>query len=154
MFLNDDIVQAGKGFGRHPHDNMEIISIPLEGKLLHRDSMGHEQILKTGEVQVMSAGTGIFHEEFNGSENNPVNFLQIWIIPNKNNIEPTYNQKEFNADDALNKWQLLVGPDNGNGDLKIQQNAYVSRTFLNEGASIEYITNHKENGNYIFLIKG
>jgi redox-sensitive bicupin YhaK (pirin superfamily) len=151
--LNDDIVKAGKGFGRHPHDNMEIISIPLSGKLLHRDSMGHEQILKTGEVQVMSAGTGIFHEEYNGSASDPVNFLQIWIIPNKHNITPSYNQKTFDADQALNTWQKLVSPNN-DGTLTIQQDAIISRVFLSEGENIKYKMIGKNKGCYIFIIDG
>lgn len=151
--LNDDIVQGGEGFGRHPHDNMEIISIPIEGKLLHRDSMGNEQYLKTGEVQVMSAGTGIFHEEYNGSKDESVNFLQIWIIPNKHNIKPTYSQKEYNSDEALNKWQKLVSPENDD-TLTIHQNAIITRVFLLENESILYKITNSKNACYLFIVDG
>ena len=151
--LNDDIVQAGEGFGRHPHDNMEIISIPLEGKLLHRDSMKNEQFLNTGEVQVMSAGTGIFHEEYNGSKDEAVNFLQIWIVPNENNINPTYSQRKFNSEEALNKWQTLVSPENDE-TLSIHQNSIISRVFLLEGKSITYHINEIKNACYLFVIEG
>jgi redox-sensitive bicupin YhaK (pirin superfamily) len=151
--LNDDIVQPGEGFGRHPHDNMEIISIPIHGKLLHRDSMGHEQILKTGEVQVMSAGSGLFHEEYNGSKNNPVNFLQLWIIPNELNIKPTYAQKYFDSEQALNTWQKLVSPVKDSA-LTIQQDATISRVFITEGQEIEYHMHSELNGCYLFMIDG
>src|SRR5271154_1830951 len=97
--LNDDIVNGAGGFGTHPHDNMEIISIPLVGSLAHKDSMGTDGVIKTGDVQIMSAGTGIAHSEFNASKTEPTNFLQIWIIPKVKNIKPRYEQKEFKATD-------------------------------------------------------
>lgn len=100
--LNDDVVAPGMGFGKHPHDNMEIISIPLKGSLSHEDSMGIKETIKENEVQVMSAGTGIFHSEFNNSKNESVNFLQLWIIPEKKNIKPTYNQHAFDINEAQN----------------------------------------------------
>ena len=151
--LNDDIVKPGEGFGRHPHDNMEIISIPISGKLLHRDSMGHEQVIKTGEVQVMSAGTGIFHEEYNASKNDPTNFLQIWIIPKKRNVKPQYSQTYFNPEDAVNRWQRLV-TNNDPDTLNIHQDAIISRVFLTEGESINYQTREDSFGSYVFLING
>lgn len=101
--LNDDVVAPGMGFGKHPHDNMEIISIPLKGSLAHEDSMGQKEIIKENEVQVMSAGTGIFHSEFNASQSETVNFLQLWILPEKKNIKPTYSQFAFNISDAQNQ---------------------------------------------------
>jgi quercetin 2,3-dioxygenase len=151
--LNDDIIKPDTGFGKHPHDNMEIISIPLIGKLKHKDSMGHEEVINTGEVQVMSAGTGIFHEEYNGSTKDDVNLLQIWIHPNKNNVTPRYDQKLFNAEDALNKWQEIVSNQNGE-TLMINQNAKISRVFLSEGQEIYYSLNKDSFGCYIFNVSG
>src|SRR5665811_894789 len=106
--LNDDVVKGGEGFGTHPHDNMEIVSIPLKGSLAHKDSTGTDGIIKTGDVQIMSAGTGIRHSEFNASKTEEVNFLQIWIIPKQQNIKPRYQQKTFNVSDRKNKWQTVV----------------------------------------------
>lgn len=151
--LNDDIIAPNEGFGRHPHDNMEIITIPIDGKLLHRDSMGNEEYILPGEVQVMSAGTGIFHEEYNGSQNEELSLLQIWIYPNKQNIIPTYNQKNFDADEALDKWQKLVTSDKDN-TLHIHQQATISRTFLTSGKKIEYSLSQSNFCSYIFLVEG
>jgi redox-sensitive bicupin YhaK (pirin superfamily) len=151
--LNDDTVQAGRGFGRHPHDNMEIISLPLEGEILHRDSMGHEESIKTGEVQVMSAGTGLFHEEFNASVELPLNFLQLWILPKSHDIRPRYDQKFFNKDEAINHWQLLASGENGQG-LFINQNAKISRVYLSKGATIDYELGKGSYGSYLFVIDG
>src|SRR5690606_35392176 len=103
--LNDDIVAGGMGFGRHPHDNMEIISIVLDGALEHQDSMGHKQALHTDEVQVMSAGSGVVHSEYNHSATDNVNFLQIWLFPNKRNVEPRYDQRLFAESGRVNQWQ-------------------------------------------------
>lgn len=108
--LNDDIVAPGMGFGKHPHDNMEIITIVLSGALEHKDSMGHTQAIKTNEVQVMSAGTGVFHSEYNHSHTEEVNLLQIWIFPEKRNVEPQYDQRLFDPAERINKWQTLVSP--------------------------------------------
>lgn len=151
--LNDDAIEPGMGFGRHPHDNMEIITIPLEGKVLHRDSMGNEEFLHTGEVQVMSAGTGIFHEEYNGSKTSALKLLQIWIEPRVYDIKPSYKQKAFDSEKAVNNWQTLVGP-NGVTELGINQSAYISRTFLTEGNEIQYRKNESDNATYFFLIDG
>ena len=108
--LNDDFVMAGMGFGKHPHNNMEIISIPLEGDLEHRDSMGNITIIKKGDIQVMSAGTGITHSEYNKNKDKPVKFLQIWVIPNKQNVKPRYGQITLNPADRHNKLQQIVSP--------------------------------------------
>ena len=151
--LNDDTVLAGEGFGRHPHDNMEIISIPLSGSLLHRDSMGHEEVIKPGEVQVMSAGTGIFHEEYNGSKNENASFLQIWIFPKEKNIKPVYDQKSFEKEAAQNKWQKLVTYDEAE-TLHIHQDAAISRTFLEAGKELDYTLMPGSFGSYIFVIEG
>lgn len=150
--LNDDVVAPGKGFGKHPHDNMEIISIPLTGKLMHEDSMGHKQEIGENEVQVMSAGSGIFHSEYNASDNDPVNFLQLWIYPEKKNIKPVYDQKYFEPDAAQHQWQVLV--DNENGPLKVNQKTTISRIILSPGEEINY--QHKQNtvGSYLFVAEG
>jgi len=153
--LNDDIVAGGMGFGTHPHDNMEIITIPLEGALEHKDSMGNAGVIQSGEVQVMSAGTGIRHSEYNHLVDERINLLQIWIIPNKRNVQPRYDQQRFDEKDRLNQWQMLVSPI-GNNDLglKIQQDAWICRTNLSAGKSISYNMHNNTNGVYIFVING
>ena len=154
--LNDDIVQPGTGFGRHPHDNMEIISIPIRGKLNHKDSMNHEQTLGEHEVQVMSAGTGLFHSEYNGSDSEEVNFLQLWIYPDTQNVKPVYNQKRFNPDEARNQWQLLVSGvgDSDPNSLKIHQQAKISRTLLDAGKEIKYQPGRTSYGTFLFNVYG
>ena len=153
--LNDDIVQPSQGFGKHPHDNMEIITIPLSGSLSHRDSMGHQQEIGVNEVQVMSAGTGIFHSEFNASPSIEVSLLQIWIYPNSRNIMPRYDQRFFAHENAKNKWQELVS---GNytdvNTLYISQNAFISRAYLTKNESISYNTSKSSLGSFIFIIEG
>jgi quercetin 2,3-dioxygenase len=151
--LNDDRVEAGEGFGRHPHDNMEIVSIVLEGALEHKDSMGHTQVLHTNEVQVMSAGTGIFHSEYNAFADIPVHFLQIWVFPEKKNITPRYEQKAFDPDARLNQWQLLVSPDDPES-LSLNQEARFSRISLDESVSGKYMLHKEGHGAYIFVIDG
>jgi len=150
--LNDDIIEGGTGFGRHPHDNMEIISIPISGSLMHQDSMGHKQVISENEVQVMSAGTGIFHSEFNASKESPANFLQLWILPEKRNVQPVYNQHLFDLSLALNQWQVLV--DNEDGPLKINQHARISRITLDEGNETVYSLKEKSERCYLFVISG
>jgi len=151
--LNDDIVEPGMGFGTHPHDNMEIISIPLSGSLAHKDSTGNEEVIKTGEVQIMSAGTGITHSEYNHSKSEKVNFLQIWVIPEKRDIKPRYGQKEFSREGRINKIQTVVSP-NGDETLWINQNSWFSLSSLNSDKSVEYELKSPKNGLYIFLIDG
>lgn len=150
--LNDDVVAPGTGFGKHPHDNMEIISIPLQGSLMHEDSMGHKQVIGENEVQVMSAGTGIFHSEFNASNSDPVNLIQIWIFPDLKNIQPVYDQKAFNPNNAQNQWQTLV--DRENGPLKLNQDATLSRVFLSEGETITYTLKNTDRKAYLFVVEG
>ncbi len=152
--LNDDVIEAGKGFGSHPHDNMEIITIPIEGELKHEDSMGSSQIIRTNEVQVMSAGTGIFHSEENSSFENDVKLFQIWIFPKERNIVPIYHQAYFNPDDAKNEWQLLVGEKDSDAELTINQNATVKRSFLDKGNTLTIITESHSFGNYLFVVDG
>lgn len=152
--VNDDVIAAGTGFSKHPHDNMEIITIPFKGVLEHTDSMGHRQTISANEVQVMSAGTGVFHTESNASKTEPVNLMQIWIFPEKKNIQPRYNQKEFDPQLAQNEWQLLVGRDGEGAPLQINQDARISRIFLEEGREVEYTNKKTFNGNFVFVVEG
>ena len=151
--LNDDIVQPKMGFGTHPHQNMEIISIPLKGTLSHKDSMNNIRSLEVNEVQVMSAGTGLTHSEFNDSKTDEVHFLQLWITPEKLGITPSYNQKIFNPENRKNKFQTLVSPRTNHvkGSLSIHQQAYISIIDLDEGVCLEY---KLHNGAYFFIIQG
>lgn len=151
--LNDDVINAGMGFGKHPHDNMEIITIPLSGAVMHEDSMGHKQSISPNEVQHMSAGTGIFHSEFNANSDKELSLLQIWIMPEEMNIKPTYKQVEFDIAPAQGSWQILIDSE-GTSGLKINQKSKISRTFLKEGERIDYINSDYGWGNFIFLIEG
>src|SRR5688572_9504649 len=152
--LNDDVVAGGAGFGQHPHDNMEIISIPLRGSLEHGDNTGGHGIIKSGEVQIMSAGSGIAHSEKNASKTDDVNFLQVWVFPNERNIQPRYDQKFFSSEDRLNKFQTVVSPDKKNGSLWINQDAWFSLGKLSKGCTTEYSINKNTNGVYAFVIEG
>jgi quercetin 2,3-dioxygenase len=153
--LNDDIVSQGMGFGKHPHDNMEIITIILEGALEHKDSMGHTQAIHPNEVQVMSAGTGVFHSEYNHNRDKKVNLLQLWIFPDKRNVEPRYDQKVFAAEERVNKLQTLVSSIDGNDEgLKIHQDARIYRTTLEEGKSLSHVIKGDHHGVYAFVIEG
>ena len=153
--LNDDIVDGGQGFGRHPHDNMEIITIVLDGALEHKDSMGHTQQIVPGEVQVMSAGKGITHSEYNPNPDKKVNLLQTWIFPDKKNVQPRYDQRSFPADERINKLQAVVSPiDTEDPGLKIHQSAWIYRTTLEKGKSLSHALHSKVHGAYIFLIDG
>ena len=153
--LNDDIVAGGQGFGRHPHDNMEIITIVLEGALEHKDSMGHTEQIVPNEVQVMSAGTGVTHSEYNPDPKNRANLLQTWIFPKVENVKPRYEQKMFAPEERVNKLQALVSPvDNDDAGLKINQDAWIYRTTLEAGKSLAHELHSKEHGAYIFVIEG
>jgi redox-sensitive bicupin YhaK (pirin superfamily) len=153
--LNDDTVAAGMGFGKHPHDNMEIISIPLEGDLEHGDSMGNTAVIKQGDVQAMSAGTGIIHSEKNKNDNQQVKFLQIWIFPNKRNVEPRYDQKNFTDEEKHNKLVTVVSPVGSNGGgVHIHQDAWFSLTKLDKGKTVEYKLNKEGHGVYAFILEG
>ena len=151
--LNDDIVKPGMGFGQHPHENMEIISIPISGSLAHKDSVGNEQEIKTGEVQIMSAGTGITHSEYNYSHKEDVNFLQIWILPKEKNITPRYDQKDFTELLKNNSLTTVVSPDDKNA-LWINQDAELLLGNLKAGTTIDHKIKFEGNGIYAFLIKG
>lgn len=152
--LNDDTVAGGQGFGSHPHDNMEIISIPTEGDLEHQDNKGNKGVIKPGDIQVMSAGTGIVHAEYNHNKDKEVKFFQIWLFPEKKNIEPRYEQKHFTDQERLNNIQTVVSPDRSHGSLWINQQAWFSRTFLEAGKSVEYALHGKDKGVYVFAIEG
>jgi len=153
--LNDDIIEGGTGFGTHPHDNMEIISIPIYGALEHKDSMGSIGVISDNEIQVMSAGSGLTHSEYNHSKTDAANFLQIWIFPKLENIEPRYDQRKFDKEKSKNKFHLLVSPVKDSTEtLWINQDAYISITELEKGKEITYNVNKKGNGVYLFVIKG
>jgi quercetin 2,3-dioxygenase len=151
--VNDDLVQPHNGFGMHPHQNMEIITIPLTGSLEHEDSMGSKGIIISGEVQVMSAGKGIVHSEKNPADI-PVNLLQIWIFTNKKNVSPRYDQKKFDENAWIDKFQLLVSSDGRNGSLWIHQDAFLSRIKCLTEAKINYTLYHEDNGVFMFVIEG
>lgn len=154
--LNDDIIKGGGGFDAHPHDNMEIITIPVHGTLMHKDSMGHEQLISENEVQVMTAGSGIFHSEYNASKTEDMNLLQIWIYPNMKNVKPVYDQKYFKAREAINKWQFLVSfIDNKiENTLTIQQDATIARAIINKDHELTYSLQPNSFGCYLFVISG
>jgi quercetin 2,3-dioxygenase len=152
--LNDDSVAAGMGFGKHPHDNMEIISIPLEGDLEHADDMGNKTIIRKGDVQVMSAGTGIAHSEKNANNDKEVKFLQIWVIPNKRHVKPRYHQKTFSEDEKQNKLLTVVSPIGSGEGVEIHQEAWFSLGKLEQGKQIEYTIHKNGNGVYAFLLEG
>ena len=152
--LNDDVVQPGMGFGTHPHENMEIISIPLVGELRHEDSMGNTQIITAGEVQIMSAGTGITHSEYNGSESEIVNFLQIWVLPEDRDLEPRYDQKLFSADEREGRLQNIVSPDKNDSGVWINQQAWFWLGDFKAGQSDTYTIKRSGNGAYFFVLEG
>jgi len=151
--LNDDIVEPGMGFGTHPHDNMEIVSIPLEGDLEHKDSTGNTEVIRTGDVQIMSAGYGLTHSEYNHSKAKRVNFLQIWVLPKKKDIEPRYQQITFSEADRKNKLQTVVAPDDKNA-LWVNQDTWFTLTDLDAGKDISYELHQPGNGVYTFVIDG
>ena len=151
--LNDDTVDAGMGFGKHPHDNMEIISIPLEGDLEHKDSMNNVAVIKNGDIQAMSAGTGIYHSEYNKDREQRVKFLQIWVYPDKKNVEPRYDQITLNLADRHNKLQQILSPNADDAGVWIHQNAWFNLGKFDKGISTEYALNAKGNGVIRFCIK-
>lgn len=152
--LNDDIVDEGRGFATHPHDNMEIISIPLEGDLEHKDSMGNVSVIRHGDVQVMSAGTGITHSEYNRNNDKKVKFLQIWLFPNKKGVTPRYDQITLTIKDRQNKLQQILSPDPNDAGVWIHQNAWFHIGKFDKGIHSEYTIKSNSNGVYAFVIKG
>ena len=152
--LNDDVVAPGRGFGRHPHENMEIISIPLEGDLEHRDSMGNRSVIRTGDIQVMSAGTGISHSESNKNNNRPVKFLQIWIIPNQKDVNPRYDQITMDPGNLKNQLHQIVSPYPATQGVWIHQDAWFYRGDLDSGHSVTHRLHSPGNGVYLFVLEG
>lgn len=151
--LNDDQVAGGQGFGAHPHRDMEIISIPLEGSLAHRDSMGSSGVIQSGDVQVMSAGTGVTHSEMNADPNQPVKFLQIWVLPRENGVEPRYQQMTLPAAPEHGLRQIL-SPHADDDGLWIHQDAWFSLANIAAGKNLDYQIKRPENGVYVFVLKG
>lgn len=152
--LNDDTVLGGGGFGKHPHDNMEIISIPLEGDLEHQDSMDNVAVIKNGDVQAMSAGTGIYHSEHNKDKTNPVKFLQIWVFPNQRNVPPRYDQVTLKPEDRHNRLQQILSPNPDDDGVWIYQNAWFHLGNFDKGFSTKYMMKAKGDGVYVFVLKG
>lgn len=154
--LNDDTIAAGAGFGTHPHDNMEIVTIPLEGGLMHRDSMGNEGVIGFGEVQVMSAGTGVLHSEMNASQTERAKTLQLWVFPNQKNVAPRYDQKGFDLEAARNSFVTVVSPQDkvAAGSLWIHQDAWFSLGLFDADRSVSYDIHSPANGVYVFLLEG
>ncbi|MDP4596390.1 MAG: pirin family protein [Crocinitomicaceae bacterium] len=150
--LNDDIVAGGMGFGKHPHDNMEIITIPLSGAIQHQDSMGFSEIIEAGEVQVMSAGTGIYHSEFNPKPDQALNLFQIWIFPNQKQVTPRYAQKKYNLTHGV--FTQLVGPQQSGLDTWIHQDAWISLGEFDAQTTVNYAINKQKNGIYLMVVEG
>lgn len=151
--LNDDIILPGYGFDTHPHKDMEIITIPLEGALEHKDSMDHSSVIRKGEVQVMTAGSGIYHSEFNHSKEEKCDLFQLWIIPREVGLKPRYDQKMYDINDRIDKIQTVVNPDN-EGGLFIHQDAWLSLAAPQKGKTLEYQIKREGNGVYIMQIEG
>lgn len=152
--INDDYIAGGMGFGRHPHSDMEIITIPLEGDLKHGDSMGNNGVITKGEIQVMSAGTGIEHSEMNANKDLPVTLLQIWVIPNKMGVTPRYEQKRIDENQQVNEFQQIVSPSETEKGVWIHQDAWFSLANFKEGNSKKYNLHLDGNGVYVFVIGG
>ena len=152
--LNDDYIAGGMGFGTHPHDNMEIITIPLEGDLEHKDSMGNGTVIKHGDVQVMSAGTGITHSEYNHNKTKPVTLLQIWIFTNKRNVTPRYDQITLDVNERRNKLQQILSPNSDDEGVWIHQDAWFHIGRFDQNFETTYTWKKQGNGVYVFVIKG
>ncbi|QLE01695.1 pirin family protein [Galbibacter sp. BG1] len=152
--LNDDTIAPGMGFGKHPHDNMEIITIPLSGDLEHEDSMGNKKVIKEGDVQSMSAGTGVVHSEYNANQDKEVKLLQIWLMPKKRNITPAYDQISLKLEDRKNKFQQIVSPNPDDDGVTINQDAWFSITEMDAGKELNYKLHNPKNGVYAFVLEG
>ena len=152
--LNDDFIGGGGAFPTHPHDNMEIVTIPFTGALQHKDSTGGQGIIKAGDVQIVSAGTGVQHSEANASATDPVTLFQVWVFPKERNIKPRYDQRNFDVTERVNKWQIIVSPLEVDKALWINQDAKFSLTKLEAGKTLEYINAFKGNGVFLVAING
>jgi len=152
--LNDDFIAGGGAFPTHPHDNMEIITIPFTGALKHKDSTGGEGIIKAGDVQIMSAGTGVQHSEANASVTDPVTLFQVWLFPKENNIKPRYDQKTYDVKERINKWQFVVSPIEADNGLWINQDARFALSTLKAGSELSYKNTFEGNGVFVVVIDG
>ena len=152
--LNDDWIAGGEGFGKHPHDNMEIITIPLKGAVEHQDSMGNKGIINAGEIQVMSAGTGIFHSEYNPNKDKELELLQIWVFPNKRNVTPRYDQQSLADLEKVNEFYQILSPNPADQGVWIHQQAWFNLGYLSAGWEGSYKLNNPESGVYVFVIEG
>ncbi|MEO6288380.1 MAG: pirin family protein [Ginsengibacter sp.] len=152
--LNDDTVAAGAGFPPHPHDNMEIVTIPLSGALQHKDNSGGAGVIRAGDVQIMSAGTGVQHSEFNASKTEEATLFQVWIFPKERNIKPRYDQRTYDINERINKWQVVVSPNETDNALWINQDARFALTKLDAGKTLKYENAFKGNGVYLVVING
>ena len=152
--LNDDIIAPGMGFGTHPHDNMEIITIPLDGALEHKDSLDNIGVIETDEIQVMSAGSGVYHSEYNKNKDQSVSLLQIWVFPNKKNVTPRYDQKNIKDLKKVNSFYPIVTPNQNGPGMWIHQDAWFHLGEFDKETRINYNINKKGNGVYAFLIEG
>jgi len=153
--LNDDIIAGGKGFGAHPHNNMEIITVALSGGLEHKDNMGNVSVSKAGDVQVMSAGSGVFHSEFNAHPDTDLTLLQIWVIPNKMNVLPRYEHRYFDIQSKVNTWHQIIKPiDSQEEGIGIYQEAWFQRAMLERDKRLEYNLKNSQNSIYLFVISG
>lgn len=151
--INDDHIDAGMGFGMHPHDNMEIVTIPLEGDLHHNDSTGRDEIIRANDVQIMSAGSGIYHSEYNANNDKPVKLFQIWVFPKEKNIKPRYEQQTYNALDRVNKFQTVVAPDDDNA-VWINQDAWFSLGDFDANQTQSYNLHKSDSGVYLIVVDG
>ncbi|SEQ90425.1 pirin family protein [Pedobacter rhizosphaerae] len=152
--LNDDLIDGGMGFGAHPHDNMEIITIPLAGAIAHKDSMGNSAVIKSGEIQVMSAGTGVSHSEFNANADEQLNLLQIWLFPKQKNVTPRYDQQTLNVEARHNNFQQILSPNADDEGVWIHQDAWFSLGKFDNGFKTDYKIKKTGNGVYAFVISG
>ncbi len=152
--LNDDFIEGGGKFHTHPHDNMEIVTIPLSGGVHHKDNTGGEGIIKAGDVQIMSAGSGVMHSEANASETDELNLFQVWVFPKEKNIKPRYDQRTFDVNDRTNQWQVIVSPREEDKALWINQDARFALTKLEAGKTLEYKNAFNGNGVYLVVVNG
>ena len=152
--LNDDIIQGGMGFGTHPHDNMEIVTIPLKGDLEHKDSMGNSAVIREGDIQVMSAGTGVQHSEYNNSPDKEINLFQLWLLPNKQNVKPRYDQLPIRSLHQKNEFFQILSPSANDQGVWIHQDAWMHILDADQDQSFDYVLQSPENGVYMIVIEG
>jgi redox-sensitive bicupin YhaK (pirin superfamily) len=152
--LNDDIIAPGMGFGTHPHNNMEIITIPLKGALEHKDSMDNIGVVAVDEIQVMSAGTGVSHSEYNKNKDQPLNLLQLWVLPNQQNVTPRYDQKNINSLKKTNALYPVITPNHDDAGMWIHQDAWFHLGDFDQKTTVPYSLHKQGNGVYAFMIEG